>query len=80
MRAVRRAFVFLANDEGIRLGCAEAPAPGTALRMGLGLALVAAIARLHDARLLLEDNALGLRAVLAFLVTCAVAGTDHRGS
>ena len=72
MRAARRAFVFLANDEGIRLGCAEAPAPGTALRMGL--ALVAVIARL-----LLEDNAPGLRAVLAFPATRAVAGTDRRG-
>ena len=74
MRAARRAFVFLANDEGIRLGCAEAPAPGTAPRMGLGLALVAVIARL-----LLEDNAPGLRAVLAFPATRAVAGTDRRG-
>jgi signal transduction histidine kinase len=37
-------------------------APGT----GLGLSLVAAVARLHDARLLLEDNAPGLRAVMRF--------------
>ena len=42
--------------------------------MGLGLALVAVIARL-----LLEDNAPGLRAVLAFPATRAVAGTDRRG-
>jgi signal transduction histidine kinase len=33
---------------------------------GLGLALVAAIARLHAADLKLEDNAPGLRVVLAF--------------
>jgi signal transduction histidine kinase len=33
---------------------------------GLGLALVAAVARMHGARLLLEDNAPGLRAVMAF--------------
>ena len=33
---------------------------------GLGLALVAAVARLHGARLALEDNAPGLRAVLRF--------------
>ncbi len=50
----------------VRLECSEAPAAGSAPRTGLGLALVAAIARLHDARLLLEDNAPGLRAVLAF--------------
>ncbi len=37
-------------------------APGT----GLGLSLVAAVARLHDARLILEDNAPGLRAIIAF--------------
>ncbi|MGD0189350.1 MAG: HAMP domain-containing sensor histidine kinase [Rhizomicrobium sp.] len=36
--------------------------PGT----GLGLSLVAAVARLHDAKLTLEDNAPGLRAVLMF--------------
>jgi hypothetical protein len=36
--------------------------PGT----GLGLSLVAAVARLHDAKLLLEDNAPGLRAVIRF--------------
>ena len=37
--------------------------PGT----GLGLSLVAAVARLHDALLLLEDNAPGLRAVIRFV-------------
>ena len=37
-------------------------APGT----GLGLSLVAAVARLHEARLLLENNAPGLRAVIRF--------------
>ena len=36
--------------------------PGT----GLGLSLVAAVARLHDARLLLEDNMPGLRAIIRF--------------
>jgi hypothetical protein len=36
--------------------------PGT----GLGLSLVAAVARLHDARLLLEDNQPGLKATLRF--------------
>jgi hypothetical protein len=36
--------------------------PGT----GLGLSLVAAVARLHDARLILEDNAPGLRAIIRF--------------
>jgi signal transduction histidine kinase len=36
--------------------------PGT----GLGLSLVAAVARLHDAKLTLEDNGPGLRAVLLF--------------
>jgi signal transduction histidine kinase len=36
--------------------------PGT----GLGLSLVAAVARFHQATLLLEDNAPGLRATLRF--------------
>jgi signal transduction histidine kinase len=36
--------------------------PGT----GLGLSLVAAVARLHDAQLVLEDNQPGLRAALRF--------------
>jgi signal transduction histidine kinase len=36
--------------------------PGT----GLGLSLVAAVARLHDARFLLEDNRPGLKATLRF--------------
>jgi signal transduction histidine kinase len=36
--------------------------PGT----GLGLSLVAAVARLHDAKLLLEDNQPGLRAIIRF--------------
>jgi len=36
--------------------------PGT----GLGLSLVAAVARLHDAKLLLEDNVPGLRAIIRF--------------
>jgi signal transduction histidine kinase len=36
--------------------------PGT----GLGLSLVAAVARMHDALLLLEDNHPGLLAVLRF--------------
>jgi len=36
--------------------------PGT----GLGLSLVAAVARLHDAKLLLQDNRPGLRAVMRF--------------
>ncbi len=36
--------------------------PGT----GLGLSLVAAVARLHDAQLVLEDNGPGLRAILRF--------------
>ena len=36
--------------------------PGT----GLGLSLVAAVARLHNARLILEDNAPGLKAIIRF--------------
>jgi signal transduction histidine kinase len=36
--------------------------PGT----GLGLSLVAAVARLHDAKLELADNAPGLKAILIF--------------
>jgi signal transduction histidine kinase len=36
--------------------------PGT----GLGLSLVAAVARLHDAKFLLEDNQPGLRAIIRF--------------
>ncbi len=41
---------------------ASRSAPGT----GLGLSLVAAVARLHEARLLLEDNMPGLRAIIRF--------------
>ncbi|HUO90601.1 MAG TPA: HAMP domain-containing sensor histidine kinase [Rhizomicrobium sp.] len=41
---------------------ASRSAPGT----GLGLSLVAAVARLHDARLVLEDNNPGLRAIVRF--------------
>lgn len=33
---------------------------------GLGLSLVAAVARLHDAKLSLDDNAPGLRVTIAF--------------
>jgi signal transduction histidine kinase len=36
--------------------------PGT----GLGLSLVAAVARLHNARLILDDNAPGLKAIIRF--------------
>jgi signal transduction histidine kinase len=36
--------------------------PGT----GLGLALVSAVAHFHNAQLLLEDNAPGLKAILRF--------------
>jgi hypothetical protein len=36
--------------------------PGT----GLGLSLVAAVARLHNAKLILEDNAPGLKAIIRF--------------
>ena len=39
-------------------------APGS----GLGLSLVAAVARLHHAALILEDNAPGLEATLRFQV------------
>jgi len=38
----------------------------TSTGSGLGLSLVAAIARLHRARLALEDNAPGLRVVIEF--------------
>jgi signal transduction histidine kinase len=41
---------------------ASRSAPGT----GLGLSLVAAVARLHEARLVLEDNKPGLRALIRF--------------
>jgi signal transduction histidine kinase len=37
--------------------------PGT----GLGLSLVAAVAKLHDARLSLDDNGPGLKAIISFL-------------
>ncbi len=44
-------------------------AAGTTRGNGLGLSLVAAIARQHGARLLLEDNSPGLRAVIRFRST-----------
>lgn len=50
-------------DRFVRLE-ASRHAPGS----GLGLALVAAVARLHDAELRLEDNDPGLRVVLRFPV------------
>lgn len=56
--AVERARVV---ERFVRLE-ASRNSPGT----GLGLSLVAAVARLHDAKLLLEDNAPGLRAVVRF--------------
>ena len=40
--------------------------PASTSGSGLGLSLVAAIARLHRARLALEDNAPGLRVVVEF--------------
>ncbi len=48
-------------DRFVRLE-ASRNSPGT----GLGLSLVAAVARLHDARLELADNAPGLKAILFF--------------
>jgi signal transduction histidine kinase len=47
--------------------------PGT----GLGLSLVAAVARLHDARLELADNAPGLKATLIFPAISPVAGRKN---
>jgi signal transduction histidine kinase len=49
------------TDRFVRLESSR-NSPGT----GLGLSLVAAVARLHDAELALEDNRPGLRAVLRF--------------
>jgi signal transduction histidine kinase len=45
--------------------------PGT----GLGLSLVAAVARLHDARFALDDNNPGLKAVLTFRTRPTRSGT-----
>jgi signal transduction histidine kinase len=50
--------------------------PGT----GLGLSLVAAVARLHGGRILLEDNAPGLRIVLALPRKHAAAGAAQDSS
>ena len=49
------------TDRFVRLESSR-NSPGT----GLGLSLVAAVARMHDAELLLDDNQPGLRAVLRF--------------
>ena len=49
------------TDRFVRLESSR-HSPGT----GLGLSLVAAVARMHDAELLLDDNRPGLRAVLRF--------------
>ena len=49
------------TDRFVRLESSR-NSPGT----GLGLSLVAAVARLHDAELVLDDNRPGLRAVLRF--------------
>jgi signal transduction histidine kinase len=64
-RAVRR-FVRLE---------ASRTKPGT----GLGLSLVAAVARLHDGSLRLEDNKPGLRAVLSLPMMAAPAADDATG-
>ncbi len=47
--------------------------PGT----GLGLSLVAAVARLHDARLELADNSPGLRATLIFPAAWRLSDSPH---
>ncbi|MEP7242992.1 MAG: HAMP domain-containing sensor histidine kinase [Gammaproteobacteria bacterium] len=47
---------------------------------GLGLSLVSAIARLHLARLALEDNAPGLRVVVEFPTTSALNPSSPRGT
>lgn len=44
---------------------------------GLGLALVAAVAQLHNARLRLEDNGPGLRVIMAFAEAGAEAGNGN---
>jgi len=44
--------------------------PGT----GLGLSLVAAVARLHDAQFALDDNMPGLKAILSFRIRAARSG------
>ena len=49
------------TDRFVRLESSR-NSPGT----GLGLSLVAAVARMHDAELILDDNRPGLRAVLRF--------------
>jgi len=43
---------------------------------GLGLSLVSAIARLHRARLTLEDNAPGLRAIVSLPLADAQASGE----
>ena len=47
--------------------------PGT----GLGLSLVAAVARLHEAQLLFEDNNPGLRVKVLFKPTASVSLTTN---
>ena len=47
---------------------------------GLGLSLVAAVARLHGARIRLVDNAPGLRVELRFPVVDSIAETTYRRS
>src|SRR5690606_12645493 len=64
-RAVRR-FVRLE---------ASRTKPGT----GLGLSLVAAVARLHDGGFRLEDNRPGLRAVLSLPMMDTQAAADDAG-
>jgi len=49
--------------------------PGT----GLGLSLVAAVARLHHGEVRLEDNQPGLRVVLLLSNKCLIAAPQHEG-
>jgi signal transduction histidine kinase len=49
--------------------------PGT----GLGLSLVAAVARLHHGEIRLEDNQPGLKVVLLLSQRCLIATPDAEG-
>ncbi len=64
-----------AKERFVRLDAARSAAPGS----GLGLSLVDAVAKLHDARLELCDNRPGLRVTLSFRPVPAAAD-ERRGA
>ena len=63
-------------SDAVKAALGQSSHGSASARAGLGVALVAAVARLHEARLDLEDNQPGLRAALSFASAAALAPPD----